>query len=131
MADHTDEQSPGSERAGLDATGEFFSVGTPLHAVRAGYVRRGADDVLYETVVSGRYAHVIAPDSSGKSSLIAATAARLENNGIKVAILDLDLVDVDLWFGAPAERLGDHVLQRMRPCRLFGQEPGGHLLVHP
>ena len=112
MADHTDEQSPGSERAGLDATGEFFSVGTPLHAVRAGYVRRGADDVLYETVVSGRYAHVIAPDRSGKSSLIAATAARLENNGIKVAILDLEQIgvrdagtDAGRWYYSVAYRL--------------------------
>ncbi len=112
MADHSDEQSPGGERAGLDATGEFFSVGTPLHAVRAGYVRRGADDVLYETVVSGRYAHVIAPDRSGKSSLIAATAARLENNGFKVAILDLEQIgvrdagtDAGRWYYSVAYRL--------------------------
>ena len=47
MAGNSDEQSPGRERSGLDSTGEFFSVGSPLHAVRAGYVRRGADDVLY------------------------------------------------------------------------------------
>ena len=83
MGENSDERSSGDERARLDTTGEFFSVGTPLHAVRAGYIRRSADDVLYETLVAGRYAHVIAPDRSGKSSLIAATAARLENNGSK------------------------------------------------
>ena len=112
MADHSDDKSPGSERGGLDATGEFFSVGTPLHAVRAGYVRRGADDVIYETVVSGRYAHVIAPDRSGKSSLIAATSARLENNGFKVAILDLEQIgvrdagtDAGRWYYSVAYRL--------------------------
>lgn len=92
MSSSTEEQPPGEERAGLDATGEFFSVGTPLHAVRAGYIRRVADDVLYETIRSGRYAHVIAPDRSGKSSLIAATAARLENNGYKVAVLDFEQI---------------------------------------
>ena len=75
MTDNSDEQTPGGDRPKLDATGEFFSVGAPLHAVRAGYVRRPADDVLYETLMAGRYAHVIAPDRSGKSSLIAATAA--------------------------------------------------------
>ena len=112
MTGNSDEQSPGSGRARLDATGEFFSVGTPLHAVRAGYVRRATDDVLYETIVSGRYAHVIAPDRSGKSSLIAATAARLENNGFKVAILDLEQIgdrdagsDAGRWYYSVAYRL--------------------------
>lgn len=94
MADSPGEQKPGSERNRLDTTGEFFSVGTPLHAVRAGYIRRAADDVLYETVVAGRYAHVLAPDRSGKSSLVAAAMARLENHGFKVAVLDLEQIGV-------------------------------------
>ena len=89
MSDESSKQRPSGTRTETDSTGEFFSVGAPLHAVRAGYVRRKADDLLYDTVVSGRYAHVLAPDRSGKSSLIAAIAARLEANGCKVAILDL------------------------------------------
>ncbi len=112
MAGNSNEQAPGSERARTDTTGEFFSVGTPLHAVRAGYVRRGADNVLYETVISGRYAHVIAPERSGKTSLIAATTARLENNGVKVAILDLEQIgvrdagsDAGRWYYSIAYRL--------------------------
>jgi len=112
MGGKSDEQTTGGERARLDSTGEFFSVGTPLHAIRAGYVRRAADNVLYETVISGRYAHVIAPDRSGKSSLIAATAARLENNGSKVAILDLEQIgvreagnDAGRWYYSVAYRL--------------------------
>ena len=112
MSSKSDEQTPGDERSRLDATGVFFSVGTPLHAVRAGYVRRVADNVLYETIISGRYAHVIAPDRSGKSSLIAATAARLENNGHKVAILDLEQIgvreagtDAGRWYYSIAYRL--------------------------
>ncbi len=112
MSGKSDEQTPGGDRAKLDATGEFFSVGTPLHAVRAGYVRRVADEVLYETIRSGRYAHVIAPDRSGKSSLIAATAARLENNGYKVAVLDFEQIgardagdDAGRWNYSVAYRL--------------------------
>jgi len=112
MSGNSDERLPGTDRSRLDTTGEFFSVGAPLHAVRAGYVRRGADDVLYETVVSGRYAHIIAPDRSGKSSLIAATAARFENNGFKVAILDLEQIgvrdagtDAGRWYYSVAYRL--------------------------
>ena len=96
----------------LDATGEFFSVGAPLHAVRAGYVRRRADDLLYEAVVAGRYAHVIAPDRTGKSSLIASTLARLEANGFQVAVLDLEQIgdrdagtDAGRWYYSVAYRL--------------------------
>ena len=92
MTEDSNPQPPEDERT--ETTGEFFSVGTPLHAVRAGYVKRKADDLLYDTVASGRYAHVLAPDRSGKSSLIAATAARLEAKGFKIAILDLEQIGV-------------------------------------
>ena len=112
MTGKSDEQTPGTERTKLDTTGEFFSVGSPLHAVRSGYVRRAADDILYETLVAGRYAHVLAPDRTGKSSLVAATAARLENHGFKVAVLDLEQIgdrdagtDVGRWFYSVAYRL--------------------------
>jgi len=108
----SDVQKPGRERPPADSSGDFFSVGTPLHAVRAGYVRRRADDLLYEAVVAGRYSHVIAPDRSGKSSLIAATAARLEANGFNVAILDLDQIgirdagsDAGRWYYSVAYRI--------------------------
>jgi len=95
-----------------DRTGEFFAVGAPLHAVKASYIRRRADDLLYEAAVAGRYAHVIAPDRSGKSSLVAATAARLENHGVRVAVLDLNQIgvrdgaqDAGRWYYNVAYRL--------------------------
>jgi len=112
MTGKSDDQSPLNERSRLETTGEFFSVGTPLHAVRAGYVHRGADDVLYETLVAGRYAHLIAPDRTGKTSLVAAASARLENHGFKVAVLDLEQIgdrdagtDVGRWYYSVAYRL--------------------------
>ena len=76
----------------LDKAAEFFNVGSPLHAVRPGYIRRGADELLFDTLMTGHYAHVIAPDRTGKTSLIAATSVRLQNNGFKVAVLDLDQI---------------------------------------
>ncbi|MEM7432442.1 MAG: AAA-like domain-containing protein [Pseudomonadota bacterium] len=110
--DKLDPEPTQGQRVGLDSTGEFFSVGAPLHAVRAGYVQRAADDALYEHIIAGRFAHVIAPDRSGKSSLIAATAARLENNGCKVAVLDLQQIgardagtDAGRWYYSVAYRL--------------------------
>jgi WD40 repeat protein len=96
----------------LDKTGEFFSVGPPLHAVKLGYVRRPADEFLYQTLVAGNYAHVMAPDRTGKSSLIAATSARLQNNGFKVAVLNLSQIgerdggsDAGRWYYSIAYRL--------------------------
>ena len=112
MAEDSTTKDSNEKHAKLDASGEFFSVGVPLHAVRAGYIRRRADDQLYDAVISGRYAHVVAPDRSGKSSLIAATAARVESNGCKVAILDLAQIgdrdgstDSGRWYYSVAYRL--------------------------
>ncbi len=112
MAGDSSDKSQSEQRSNTDATGEFFSVGVPLHAVRAGYVRRNADDQLFDAVMAGRYAHVVAPDRSGKTSLIAATAARLESNGHKVAILDLEQIgdrdggsDSGRWYYSVAYRL--------------------------
>ena len=78
------EDSDKKPSAAVDKTGEFFNVGAPLHVVRPGYIRRPADEVLYNAIIAGNYAHVIAPDRTGKTSLVAATSARLQNNGIKV-----------------------------------------------
>ncbi len=112
MAEDSTDKERDERRANLDATGEFFSIGVPLHAVRAGYVERRADKLLFDTVFSGRFAHVVAPDRSGKSSLVSATAARLESNGCKVAILDLAQIgerdggtDSGRWYYSVAYRL--------------------------
>ena len=112
MSTKSDGHKPRKERSRGDSTGEFFSVGQPLHAVRAGYVRRQADDLLYDAVLAGRYAHVIAPCRSGKSSLVAATAARLEAKGFKVAVLDLGQIgerdagtDAGRWYYSVAYRI--------------------------
>ncbi|MBT8103657.1 MAG: AAA-like domain-containing protein [Gammaproteobacteria bacterium] len=118
LAGDFNEQASSDEREQLDATGEFFSVGAPLHAVRAGYIRRNADDLLYETVISGRYAHVLAPDRSGKSSLIAATAARLENNGCKIAVLDLQQIGVRDGGGDPGRWYYNIAYRLLRQLRI-------------
>jgi WD40 repeat protein/plasmid stabilization system protein ParE len=107
-----DDSASGREKVQSVGGDDFFSVGTPLHAVKAGYVKRRADEQLFEAVVAGRYAHVIAPARSGKSSLVAATAARLEANGFNVAILDLNQIgereagsDPGRWYYSIAYRI--------------------------
>ena len=104
-----------SEKKPMPATeksAEFFNVGAPLHAVRPGYIRRSADDTLFDTLLAGHYAHVIAPDRTGKTSLVASISARLQNNGFKVAVLDLEQIserdggsDAGRWYYSIAYRL--------------------------
>ncbi len=103
--------SGNSRQSRSDSTG-FFSVGTPLNAVRAGYIRRPADDLLVEAVSARRYAHVISANRTGKSSLIASAAAHLEHNDTHVAVLDLQQIgtreagsDAGRWFYNVAYRL--------------------------
>ena len=118
MSEETSNRPPPVERTETDTTGEFFSVGAPLHAVRAGYVSRKADQLLYDTVVSGRYAHVLAPARSGKSSLVAATAARLEGRGQKVAILDLEQIGVRDSGGDPGRWYYNVAYRLLRQLRI-------------
>lgn len=108
MSENSQEHSKGTG----DSGGDYFTVATPLHPVRPGYIRRSADDALYHVLVSGQYAHIIAPNRTGKSSLIAATSARLQNNGYKVAVLDLGQIserdggtDPGRWYYSIAYRL--------------------------
>ncbi len=102
----------------IDATGEFFSVGGPLHAVRPGYVRRPADDLLYQALIGGNFAHLLAPDRTGKTSLIASVSVRLQNNGVKVANLDLEQI-ADRDGGADAGRWYYSIVYRLlRQLRL-------------
>jgi WD40 repeat protein len=96
----------------LDRTGEFFNVGAPLHAVRPGYVRRAADDLLFDTIIAGNYANVIAPERCGKTSLIASVSARLQNNDFKVAVINLAQIgerdggsEAGRWYYSIAYRL--------------------------
>jgi len=108
MAKSPESYSPDSG----DSTGEYFTTATPLHAVRPGYIRRLSDHALYEALRAGKPCHIIAPNRTGKSSLIAATSARLQNNGFKVAVLDLAQIrdrdggaDAGRWYYSIAYRL--------------------------
>jgi len=67
----------------------FYVVGGPVAPDRACYVERGADLQLHSKLRAGEYCRVIAPRSSGKSSLVARVAARLRKEGLLTAVVDL------------------------------------------
>ena len=64
-------------------------VGGPVQPGRACYLQRNADAELYQRLSDGDYCHVLVQRQTGKTSLIASTAARLRKRGALVAIVDL------------------------------------------
>jgi WD40 repeat protein len=64
-------------------------VGGPVQPGRSCYLQRNADAELYQRLSDGEYCHVLVQRQTGKTSLIASTAARLRKKGTVVAIVDL------------------------------------------
>src|SRR5437588_9169935 len=70
----------------------FYVTGGSLRADTPSYVERHADRDLYEALGRGEFCYVLTPRQMGKSSLMVRTAARLEEDGTRVAVLDLTAV---------------------------------------
>lgn len=73
----------------IDSDTKFYVVGGPVQPGRESYLYRNADAELYERLEDGQYCHILAQRQSGKTSLIANTAARLRKKAIAIAIVDL------------------------------------------
>ncbi len=91
---------------------EFYVVGGPLQPDRQCYVRRPADDELYEHLLRGECCYVLAPRQSGKSSLMAQTASRLRAERRLAAVVDLSQIgsrehpdDSGRWYYGIAYRI--------------------------
>jgi hypothetical protein len=67
----------------------FYVTGGTLRRDAPSYVERQADRVLYESLLQGKFCYVLTSRQMGKSSLMVRTAARLREDGVGVAVLDL------------------------------------------
>jgi formylglycine-generating enzyme required for sulfatase activity len=67
----------------------FFVAGGTLKATTPSYVKRPADDELFEAVMAGQLCYVLTPRQMGKSSLMTRASRRLEEQGIRTASIDL------------------------------------------
>ena len=72
--------------------GRFVAGGTVQAVSNAFYLERPADQELLQLCRAGEYAYILAPRQIGKSSLMNRTAETLETEGIKTAIVDLNLI---------------------------------------
>ncbi|MEE8527769.1 MAG: AAA-like domain-containing protein [Gammaproteobacteria bacterium] len=91
---------------------EFYVVGGPLQPDRPCYVRRPADDALYEHLLRGECCYVLAPRQSGKTSLMAQTASRLRAERRLAVVVDLSQIgsrehpdDSGRWYYGIAYRI--------------------------
>ncbi|MBA3320402.1 MAG: hypothetical protein H0T45_03025, partial [Pyrinomonadaceae bacterium] len=74
----------------------FYVTGGTLQRNAPSYVRRQADVDLHEGLSAGKFCYVLTSRQMGKSSLMVQTAARLREEGIAVAVLDLTAVGQNL-----------------------------------
>lgn len=96
--------------SGLGLEANFYVTGGTLRRDAACYVRRQADEDLFQGLINGAYCHVLTSRQMGKSSLMVHTAARLRELGFGVAILDLTAIGFNLtieqWYGGLLSQIG-------------------------
>lgn len=90
---------------------DFFRVGGTLHLDSPSYVKRPADNELFEQVRAGQFCYVLTPRQMGKSSLMLRTAERLRQAGARTAIVDLSSLGTqeitsEQWYLGLIKRLG-------------------------
>src|SRR5881296_2430395 len=92
------------------ATTSFYVTGGTLRFDTPSYVERQADTDLYEGLQRGEFCYVLTSRQMGKSSLMNRTAARLREEGVAVATLDLTAIGQNLtpeqWYDGLLLQLG-------------------------
>ncbi len=88
----------------------FYITGGTLRGDAACYVRRQADESLFESLSQGQFCYVLTSRQMGKSSLMIRTAERLRESGTGVVVLDLTAVGQNLtaeqWYDGLLNRIG-------------------------
>ncbi len=91
-------------------TDGFYVTGGTLRRDAACYVQRKADQSLYDGLIQGNFCYVLTSRQMGKSSLMVRTAARLREEGVHVAVLDLTSIGQNLnaeqWYDGLLSRVG-------------------------
>src|SRR5437016_3971347 len=88
----------------------FYITGGTVPHNAASYVSRRADTELLDALRSGQFCYVLTSRQMGKSSLMSRTAARLREEGVSCAGLDLTAIgqnlSVEQWYDGLVNLLG-------------------------
>lgn len=82
-------------------TADFFVAGGTLRPDAPSYVKRPADDELFNLTHAGTFCYVLTARQMGKSSLMTRTERRLKQAGVSTATIDLTsigTVSIDAWY---------------------------------
>ncbi len=93
-------------------TSDFFVAGGTLHPGVPSYVKRPADDELFDLALAGEFCYVLTPRQMGKSSLMIRAARRLQAEGVRSAIIDLTAIGTgtaDTWYLDLVSELADEL----------------------
>ena len=87
----------------MQVDNSFYVTGGTLSSDALCYVTRKADHQLYDGLNRGQFSYVLTARQMGKSSLMVRAAARLRDEGVGVAVLDLTAIGMNLtaeqWYG--------------------------------
>ncbi|MGA1864314.1 MAG: AAA-like domain-containing protein, partial [bacterium] len=91
---------------------EFYVVGGTMRPESPSYIKREADRKLYKHIKAGDFCYIFTSRQMGKSSLMARTAKRLQEEGTSTVILDLTMIgaekakrSADRWYYGIAHQI--------------------------
>jgi tetratricopeptide (TPR) repeat protein len=77
-----------TNRSDMEAKNSDFVVGGAVPLDASLYVKRPADDEVFNSILAGQFCYIIAPHHLGKSSLLLRTDRRLQQHGFSTAAID-------------------------------------------
>ncbi|MCB0167255.1 MAG: AAA-like domain-containing protein [Anaerolineae bacterium] len=105
-----------------------LTVGGPVQAKAGTYLKRPADDELYQACRAGEFCYVLACRQIGKSSLMNETARKLIDDGLRVARIDLNRIgqgvdDAEMWYFNLLDVLADNLRLEVDVQRWWDEQP--------